>query len=120
MLEKNGKTLNFFNGEVPTDRINAIQVLCDCSFTTVSFISCIRKHNIQTIYDDIQEAYWSIASALSEADGIDYTDPEEVQMEYSFSSSGGTFNLSKLYCLFIYLLFPSGAARVVNNNSYRS
>jgi len=26
----------------------------------------------------MQEAYWSMASALSEADGIDYTDPEEV------------------------------------------
>lgn len=25
-----------------------------------------------------QEAYKSMASALSEADGIDYTDPEEV------------------------------------------
>ncbi|XVF71402.1 hypothetical protein PTKIN_Ptkin12aG0034500 [Pterospermum kingtungense] len=50
-LEKNGKTLDFFNGEVSTDRINAIQ-----------------------------EAYWSIASALSEADGIDYTDPEELEL----------------------------------------
>ncbi|KAK9271732.1 hypothetical protein L1049_002095 [Liquidambar formosana] len=49
MLEKNGKTLDFFPGEVSTDRITAIQ-----------------------------EAYWSIAAALSEADGIDYTDPEEV------------------------------------------
>jgi len=26
----------------------------------------------------MQEAYWSMASALSEADGINYTDPEEV------------------------------------------
>ncbi|XP_022771919.1 uncharacterized protein LOC111314632 isoform X2 [Durio zibethinus] len=51
MLEKNGKTIDFFNGEVSTDRINAIQ-----------------------------EAYWSIASALSEADGIDYTDPEELEL----------------------------------------
>ncbi|OMP03854.1 Armadillo-like helical [Corchorus olitorius] len=51
MLEKNGKTMDFFNGEVSTDRINAIQ-----------------------------EAYWSIASALSEADGIDYTDPEELEL----------------------------------------
>ncbi|KAK8546630.1 hypothetical protein V6N12_027406 [Hibiscus sabdariffa] len=51
MLEKNGKTLDFFNGEVSTDRISAIQ-----------------------------EAYWSIASALSEADGIDYTDPEELEL----------------------------------------
>ncbi|KAL4325941.1 hypothetical protein GQ457_11G004860 [Hibiscus cannabinus] len=50
-LEKNGKTLDFFNGEVSTGRISAIQ-----------------------------EAYWSIASALSEADGIDYTDPEELEL----------------------------------------
>ena len=27
---------------------------------------------------DVQDAYLSIASALSEGDGIDYTDPEEV------------------------------------------
>ena len=27
-----------------------------------------------------QEAYWSMASALSEADGIDYTDPKEVSV----------------------------------------
>lgn len=32
-------------------------------------------------FTDAQEAYWSIASALSEADGIDYTDPEEVCAE---------------------------------------
>ncbi|KAJ4826701.1 hypothetical protein Tsubulata_023390 [Turnera subulata] len=51
MLEKNGRTLDFFPGEVSTDRINAIQ-----------------------------EAYWSMASALSEADGIDYTDPEELEL----------------------------------------
>ncbi|KAL3630224.1 Senescence-associated protein spa15, chloroplastic [Castilleja foliolosa] len=50
-LEKNGKTLGFFPGEVSTDRITAIQ-----------------------------EAYWSIASALSEADGIDCTDPEELEL----------------------------------------
>ncbi|CAK7339037.1 unnamed protein product [Dovyalis caffra] len=47
-LEKNGRTLDFFPGEVSKDRITAIQ-----------------------------EAYWSMASALSEADGVDYTDPEE-------------------------------------------
>ncbi|KAL0915259.1 hypothetical protein M5K25_015662 [Dendrobium thyrsiflorum] len=47
-LEKNGKTLDLFGGEISTDRITAIQ-----------------------------DAYWSMASALSEADGIDYTDPEE-------------------------------------------
>lgn len=51
MLEKNGKPLDFFLGEVSTDRINAIQA-----------------------------AYWSMASALSEADGIDYTDPEELEL----------------------------------------
>ncbi|KAJ4960421.1 hypothetical protein NE237_020331 [Protea cynaroides] len=51
MLEKNGKTLDFFPGEVSTDRISAIQ-----------------------------DAYWSMASALSEADGIDYTDPEELEL----------------------------------------
>ncbi|XP_031396922.1 senescence-associated protein SPA15, chloroplastic isoform X2 [Punica granatum] len=51
MLEKNGKALEFFPGEVSTDRITAIQ-----------------------------EAYWSMASALSEADGIDYTDPEELEL----------------------------------------
>lgn len=29
-------------------------------------------------YANVQEAYLDIAAALSEADGIDYTDPEEV------------------------------------------
>ncbi|KAJ9172982.1 hypothetical protein P3X46_016162 [Hevea brasiliensis] len=51
MLEKNGRTLDFFPGEVSTNRITAIQ-----------------------------GAYWSMASALSEADGIDYTDPEELEL----------------------------------------
>lgn len=50
-LEKNGKVLGFFPGEVSTDRITAIQ-----------------------------EAYQDMASALSEADGIDYTDPEELEL----------------------------------------
>ncbi|KAM7515850.1 hypothetical protein LguiA_005433 [Lonicera macranthoides] len=50
-LEKNGTTLDFFPWEVSTDRITAIQ-----------------------------EAYWDIASALSEGDGIDYTDPEELEL----------------------------------------
>lgn len=31
-------------------------------------------------FDDVQEAYRGMASALSEADGIDYTDPEEVSV----------------------------------------
>ncbi|KAF9592452.1 hypothetical protein IFM89_014942, partial [Coptis chinensis] len=51
MLEKNGKTVDFLSGGVSTDRITAIQ-----------------------------EVYWSMASALSEADGIDYTDPEELEL----------------------------------------
>ncbi|XP_010415175.1 PREDICTED: uncharacterized protein LOC104701224 isoform X3 [Camelina sativa] len=50
-LEKNGKALEFFPGEVSSDRISAIE-----------------------------EAYKSMASALSEADGIDYTDPEELEL----------------------------------------
>ncbi|KAL1215247.1 Senescence-associated protein AAF [Cardamine amara subsp. amara] len=50
-LEKNGKALEFFLGEVSSDRISAIE-----------------------------EAYKSMASALSEADGIDYTDPEELEL----------------------------------------
>ncbi|KAH0457744.1 hypothetical protein IEQ34_013059 [Dendrobium chrysotoxum] len=50
-LERNGKTLDLFGGEISTDRITAIQ-----------------------------DAYWSMASALSEADGIDYTDPEELEL----------------------------------------
>ncbi|KAH7425211.1 hypothetical protein KP509_11G044500 [Ceratopteris richardii] len=28
----------------------------------------------------LQDAYWDIASALSEADGIDYSDPEELEL----------------------------------------
>ncbi|CAF2138503.1 unnamed protein product [Brassica napus] len=50
-LEKNGKALEFFLGEVSSDSISAIE-----------------------------EAYKSMASALSEADGIDYTDPEELEL----------------------------------------
>ncbi|KAL8265944.1 hypothetical protein R6Q59_003288 [Mikania micrantha] len=50
-LEKNGKILNFLPEEVSTDRITAIQ-----------------------------EAYQDMASALSEADGIDYSDPEELEL----------------------------------------
>ncbi|XP_042429811.1 senescence-associated protein OSA15, chloroplastic-like isoform X1 [Zingiber officinale] len=50
-LEKNGKALDLFADEVTTDRMQAIQ-----------------------------EAYWTMASALSEADGIDYTDPEELEL----------------------------------------
>lgn len=49
-IEKNGK-IEFFPGEVSADRITAIQ-----------------------------QAYWSMASALFEADGIDYTDPDELEL----------------------------------------
>uniref|UniRef100_A0A0D9WCU0 Senescence domain-containing protein n=2 Tax=Leersia perrieri TaxID=77586 RepID=A0A0D9WCU0_9ORYZ len=51
-LEKNGNTFELFPREVSTDQIAAIE-----------------------------EAYWSMASALSEADGIDYTDPEELELK---------------------------------------
>ncbi|CAO2150373.1 unnamed protein product [Urochloa humidicola] len=50
-LEKNGKTLELFPGEISADQISAIE-----------------------------EAYRSMASAFSEADGIDYTDPEELEL----------------------------------------
>ncbi|KAJ6838567.1 uncharacterized protein M6B38_318090 [Iris pallida] len=50
-LEKNGKSLDILSKEVSSDRITAIQ-----------------------------DAYWSMASALSESDGIDYTDPEELEL----------------------------------------
>jgi len=50
-LEKNGKILELFPHEVSTDHIAAIE-----------------------------DAYLSMASALSEADGIDYTNPEELEL----------------------------------------
>ncbi|KAL6640186.1 hypothetical protein ACP70R_022035 [Stipagrostis hirtigluma subsp. patula] len=50
-LEKNGKALELFPGEISADQITAIE-----------------------------EAYWSMASAFSEADGIDYTNPEELEL----------------------------------------
>ncbi|KAJ3692356.1 hypothetical protein LUZ60_012706 [Juncus effusus] len=50
-LQKNGKSLDLLSRQVSTDRITAIE-----------------------------EAYWSMASALSEADGIDYTNPEELEL----------------------------------------
>ncbi|CAN0913800.1 Senescence-associated protein AAF, chlorolplastic [Linum grandiflorum] len=50
-LEKNGRTSDMFPGDVSSDRIAAIQ-----------------------------DAYFSMASALSEADGIDYSDPEELEL----------------------------------------
>lgn len=50
-LEKNGKILELFPREISTDQIAAIE-----------------------------DAYLSMASALFEADGIDYTDPEELEL----------------------------------------
>ncbi|XP_073357383.1 senescence-associated protein OSA15, chloroplastic isoform X4 [Aegilops tauschii subsp. strangulata] len=50
-LEKNGKILKLFPREVSTDQIAAIE-----------------------------DAYLNMASALSEADGIDYTNPEELEL----------------------------------------
>lgn len=50
-IEKKGKALKIFPGKVSDDQIAAMQ-----------------------------NAYWSMASALSEADGIDYTDPDELEL----------------------------------------
>ena len=36
----------------------------------------------------MKNAYWDIASALAEADGIDYSDPEEVQTFAVLALSG--------------------------------
>ncbi|XP_054797471.1 senescence-associated protein AAF, chlorolplastic-like [Prosopis cineraria] len=49
--QKNTEIIDFFPMDVSTDKIAVIQ-----------------------------EAYWSMTSALSEADGIDYTDPEELEL----------------------------------------
>lgn len=50
-IEKKGKALKIFPGNVSDDQIAAMQ-----------------------------NAYWNMASALSEADGIDYTNPEELEL----------------------------------------
>lgn len=50
-IEKKGKALKIFPGKVSDDQRAAMQ-----------------------------NAYWSMASALSEADGIDYTNPEELEL----------------------------------------
>lgn len=50
-IEKRGKALKIFPGKVSDDQIAAMQ-----------------------------NAYWSMASALSEADGIDYTNPDELEL----------------------------------------
>lgn len=87
MLEKNGITLNFPPGVVSSDQITAIQV----PFYWLSPILCCLRIGIFILaYGTVQEAYWSIASALSEADGIDYTDPEEVHIPMYFCSLFGS------------------------------
>jgi hypothetical protein len=50
-IEKNGKALKIFPGKVSDNQIAAMQ-----------------------------NAYWSMASALSEVDGIDYTNPDELEL----------------------------------------
>ncbi|KAJ8636477.1 hypothetical protein MRB53_010744 [Persea americana] len=89
-LEKNGKALDFFPGEVSTDRITAIQCESwvhdrECGLVSKTADGMVdelpqdftsRKTNLQL--GILQEAYWSLASALSESDGVDYTDPEKV------------------------------------------
>jgi len=50
-IEKKGKALKIFPGKVSDDQRAAMQ-----------------------------NAYWSMASALSEADGIDYTNPDELEL----------------------------------------
>lgn len=73
------------------------------------------------LFHNVQEAYWSMASVLSEADGIDYTDPEEVQISlYSCSWSEGPLVLLWFQYLFIDYYLLSGAAWAVDCNSYRS
>ncbi|PKA57537.1 hypothetical protein AXF42_Ash020081 [Apostasia shenzhenica] len=50
-IERKGNTVDHFGGDISAERITAIL-----------------------------DAYWSMASALSVADGIDYTDPEELEL----------------------------------------
>lgn len=59
--------------------------------------------------EDIQEAYQDMASVLSEADGIDYNDPEEVKKKrievQNFKLLGLTvYTNSSLISLHIYSL----------------
>lgn len=80
MLEKNGKSLDFPFGEVSTDRITAIQVPISWLSPVLFLPHFLAIQDINNHIYGVQEAYWSMASALSEADGIDYTDPEEVHI----------------------------------------
>jgi len=59
-----------------------------------------------------------MASALSEADGIDYTDPEEVSFPIKFDSF--MIDICSHYLsIDIEYSFLLGAAWVVDHNSYR-
>lgn len=55
----------------------------------------------------VQEAYQSMASAFYEADGIDYTDPEEVQFLPHIWSVEGQYNLGVFFFFFFALLYSS-------------
>ncbi|KAK6927842.1 hypothetical protein RJ641_006433 [Dillenia turbinata] len=67
LMALEGKTLEFFLGNMSTDRITAIQ-----------------------------EAYWSMASALSEADRICFTDLEETSLSKCIDSC--TINVDSRKC----------------------
>ncbi|GKD50961.1 hypothetical protein Tco_1279937, partial [Tanacetum coccineum] len=70
--------LDCFTGEVSTNRITAIQVLKKpLTFQQIS--QHIRRYTVEDmIFEDLQEAYQDMACALTEVDGINYTDPEEL------------------------------------------
>ncbi|XP_062218946.1 senescence-associated protein OSA15, chloroplastic isoform X3 [Phragmites australis] len=40
----------------------------------------VKRRAMEDAFMALKEAYWSMASAFSEADGIDYTDPEELEL----------------------------------------
>ncbi|XP_058091367.1 senescence-associated protein AAF, chlorolplastic isoform X4 [Magnolia sinica] len=40
----------------------------------------MRRRAMEDAFMALEDAYWGMASALSEADGIDYTDPEELEL----------------------------------------
>ena len=57
------------------------------------------------VYGDVQEAYSDIASGLSEADGVDYSDPEEVLIIQKYTLK--LVMWFQLQDLLIYILFFS-------------
>ncbi|KAK8952311.1 hypothetical protein KSP39_PZI002971 [Platanthera zijinensis] len=79
-LEKNGVTLDLLGGDIYSDRIIAIQVP-SLVFLLIDLSSMLSMFYISSLTClSTQEAYQSMASALSEADGFDYTDPEELEL----------------------------------------